>query len=93
MGFARKRNSFANWRSQSAPVGDLMTQLKARTLSDENIVEVDGFFRYVNHFNKLATTGYGTRVNLIKNKDLFRFDTNTIKLMKERYDKLYKSNP
>ena len=47
----------------------------------------DNIFRYINHNLKLLTIGYTKKENLIKNKDIIRIDSNTLELMKIRYNK------
>ena len=66
-----------------------MDNLKQNTVIDSNIVFIDEAFRYVNHIDKLATTGFTKMNGLLKNADIIRFDEGTLKLMRERYDSLY----
>ena len=50
----------------------------------------DDQYRFVNHKEQLATTGFGSEVGLLKNVDIIRFDAGTLTLMKARYLKLFK---
>lgn len=66
---------------------------KTNTIKNENIVQTpDGYFRYVNHADKLATTGFGTREALLKYSDNIRFDVGTIPQMQARYAELFRTN-
>ena len=69
--------------------GNEMDNLKQNTVIDSNIVFIDGAFRYVNHIDKLATTGFTKMNGLLKNADIIRFDEGTLKLMRERHNSLY----
>ena len=60
--------------------------LKLNTVKEENISFVNGFFRYINHSDRLATTGFSTKEGLIRNKMAFRFDPQTIYIMRGRYE-------
>lgn len=63
-----------------------MNELKEATLKEENIVQTqDGYFRYVNHQDGLATTGFRTRIGLLMWTANIRFDDKTVELMKARY--------
>lgn len=58
---------------------------KNSVLKQSNILFFNGFWRYVDHTNKLATTGFKSRDALIKNTSILRFDKDTMLLMKKRY--------
>ena len=60
-------------------------QLKSFVLNNNNIQLSHNSYRYIDHINKLSTTGFKTRKALMRNKNLIRFDNNTIILMRERY--------
>jgi hypothetical protein len=65
---------------------EVMISLKKKTLNPSNITKTwDGYFRYINHEEKLLTTGYLIEKNLKKNSNMIRFDTGTIERMKARY--------
>ena len=67
-----------------------MDNLKQSTLNDDNIVMTpDGYYRYVNHLDKLATTGFGNTGGLMRNVDIIRFDDRTITKMRQRYADIY----
>lgn len=64
-----------------------MNELKQRTLTESNITQTDdGYYRYVNHQDKLMTTGFQTKEVLLKYTGDIRFDKITIMLMQERYE-------
>jgi hypothetical protein len=71
-------------------VGDFLKwyleNLKNRTLKEKNIELKNGLYRYINHTDKLATTGFLSKENLEKNKDIIRFDSSTIEIMNNRYN-------
>lgn len=68
---------------------DSMKQLHAKVCTEANIQNTpDGYWRYVDHSEKLATTGFKSRNGLIKNEDIIRFDSGTLVRMRERYDGL-----
>lgn len=62
-----------------------MNELKQRTLVEANIVQDDGYYHYVNHQDKLMTTGFRTKEALLKYTGDIRFDKATIILMQNRY--------
>lgn len=66
-------------------------QLKRATLIPDNIVYKDGIYRYVNHKDKLATTGFTNRPGLEKNTDIIRFDFGTVDRMKARYKDMFEN--
>jgi len=66
-----------------------MDDLKAKTITDDNIMFDGKFYRYVNHDDKLLTTGFGIKNGLLRNKNIIRFDKLTIPNMRDRYDKFY----
>jgi hypothetical protein len=63
--------------------------LKANTIKKDNIVLIDGYHRYVNHIDKLVTTGFLTIEKLIEYSNMIRFDNGTIRIMLDRYNSLY----
>ena len=63
--------------------------LRSRTIIDDNILLVDGFYRYVNHSDKVSTSGFGTRKTLLKYSGNFRFDSSSLGIMKDRYIKQF----
>lgn len=76
----KKLNVFLNEKNE-------YIMLKQNTIKDENIKQTkNGYYRYVNHSNKLTTTGFGSKEALKRNSDIIRFDSETIKKMKERYN-------
>lgn len=61
--------------------------LKTNTIIPSNIVKTkDSYYRYVNHDNKLLTTGFKTEKALLKYSNDIRFDSKTVSLMKDRYN-------
>lgn len=61
-------------------------ELKTRTLVPANIEQTaDGFYRYINHQDKLSTTGFGTKEALSEYAPIIRFDVQTVKDMTKRY--------
>lgn len=67
-----------------------MNDLKVKTLTKDNIVLTnDGYFRYVNHSDKLVTTGFKGKDVLLNWTDAIRFDKNAIIKMQKRYAKFY----
>jgi hypothetical protein len=71
-----------------------MTNLKLRqkTLINSMIVLVQGYYRYVNHAEKIATIGYVNRHMLIANKSNIRFNASSIPTMESNYRENF-SNP
>jgi hypothetical protein len=69
-----KRAKFLNKKAAITPGG-----------SWETVQTPDGQFRFVNHAEKLATTGFGSEEALMRNADIIRVDKGTLKLMRERY--------
>jgi len=67
-----------------------MDELKNRTLQDSNIAKPDGYFRYINDVDKLATTGFKTMEALKRYADAMRFDDLAVDLMEKRYVDLQK---
>ena len=59
--------------------------LKIAVLKQENILHSKHFYRYVDHKNKMATTGFIKKKALLQNSDCIRFDKETVALMKNRY--------
>lgn len=45
----------------------------------------DGYFRYVNHKDRLLSTGFSNVAGLLKNTKHIRVDTPAIDLMRRRY--------
>lgn len=66
-------------------IGKNYNESKNSVLKQSNISFSNGFWRYVDHTNKLATTGWKNKDTLIKNTSIIRFDKDTILLMKKRY--------
>ena len=65
-----------------------MEELKKQTIKDDNIALVDGFYRYVNHDDRICTTGFGTPEALKKYSGNIRFDNRTVELMTRRYENM-----
>lgn len=63
--------------------------LKIKTLRDKNIEFSNNFFRYINHDDRLATTGFKTRSGLEKWSNEIRFDLRTIETMQKRYSLIF----
>jgi len=61
--------------------------LKSEVIKNKNIELVSGYYRFVSHKQKIMTTGFEAKKNLLKYKDNIRFDSNTVKLMHDRYNK------
>ncbi len=72
---------------------DLLTlkhnRLKEYTLTNSNIEFKDHYYRYINHIDRLATTGFNSRERLVSYSDTLRFDTNTVKVMQQIYRLLF----
>ena len=67
-----------------------MDALKNNTLKVDNIAKtIDGYYRYVNHGDKLVTTGFTTKEMLLKYTKDIRFDDQTVKRMSIRYVDFY----
>ena len=66
-----------------------MKELKQKTIKGENIVFVGEYFRYVNHPEKLLTTGFKQVKSLQEYSNDIRFDTKTLEIMKDRYNTHY----
>lgn len=66
-----------------------MTTIKDRTLQKSNIHLVEGFHRFINTEDRLATTGFKDKKVLWENRHSFRFDENAIRRMNERYAEIY----
>lgn len=49
----------------------------------------DDQYRFVNHKEQLASTGFGSEVGLLKNADIIRIDAGTLELMRARYLTLF----
>lgn len=65
-------------------------ELMNETLKEENIqVSKKGFYCYVNHAKKIATTGFATKGTLKKWTTNIRFSNDTIEIMKQRYEELF----
>jgi hypothetical protein len=63
--------------------------IKNETIKEKNIVKTsDNYYRFVNHNNYLLTSGFKSRLSLLKYKNDLKFDNKTILKMKERYKKL-----
>jgi len=66
---------------------DHIKQIKSEVLNTDNIEKTnDGYYRYICHKLKLATTGFRTREALLRNTDIIRFDPSTINLMENNYN-------
>jgi len=61
--------------------------IKKETIDINNIIKINGFFRFVNHDKKLLTTGFANKEDLIRNSDIIRFDDQTLLIMNVRYIK------
>ena len=66
-----------------------MESLKIKTLHDDNIQFVDNYYRFVNHTDRLATTGFKTRLALQNAINAIKFDTKTVEIMQKRYSLLF----
>ena len=53
------------------------------------IVYFCGHFRFVDHINRLATTGFKTKDKLLEYSSSIRFDKGTLVIMIERYNNYY----
>jgi hypothetical protein len=49
----------------------------------------DDYYRFVNHEEKLATTGFRSEQGLLKNAGIIRIDAQTTILMRERYSSIF----
>lgn len=66
-----------------------IAEIKASTLKPENIHFNNDFFRYTNHVDKVATTGFRTIEDLHKYTAELYFSGPTIEVMQKRYKELY----
>lgn len=65
--------------------------IKTRTITTDNIVKTaDDYYRFVNHADKLVTTGFKAKDKLLEYSDMIRFDNGTLAIMQERYFNLFK---
>lgn len=62
-----------------------------REVSGWPIVHALGYWRYVNHAEKLLTTGFDNRAGLERNADIIRTDPAAIELMRARYAEAFPS--
>lgn len=69
-----------------------MENLKFRTIQDCNITFIARYWRYVNHADKLVTTGFKIKRSLIINKDNIRFNDESVIYMRDRYDSYYNNS-
>ena len=68
----------------------MYTDIKNRTITPENITKTkDNYFCFVNHPDKLVTTGFLQKENLLKYQNDIRFDSFTIERMKKRYSDFF----
>ncbi len=49
----------------------------------------DDQYRFVNHTERLASTGFGSEVGLLKNADIIRIDAGTLAIMRTRYLEMF----
>ena len=70
-------------------MSELITELKEKTLVEENIIFDGKYYRYINHSAKLLTCGFGVRNGLLRNKNIIRFDNLAINSMRNRYNALW----
>ncbi len=57
--------------------------------TDWQMVFIDRGFRYVNHKEKLLTTGFGKEEGLKRNTDIISTRPSALTLMRERYQRVY----
>ena len=63
--------------------------MKCLDVSGMIIVQTeDGYYRYCFHPQKILTVGFKTRAGLERNRDIFREDARTIRIMRRRYRKM-----
>lgn len=67
-------------------------QLRDSTIQKSCITCTEGYFRFVNHIDKIATTGYKFENTLWIRREDFRFDAITLREMKTRYAEIYGKN-
>jgi len=56
------------------------------------IINVDGYFRYVNHDLKLVTTGFSVPGALERNADIIRHDPVSVETMSKRYRDMFNTD-
>ena len=69
----------------------MKTKLKTPLLnvSKWDIVNIDGFYRFITHSEGLATVGFSTSNCLLKYKDVFLATGNALNHCRNRYIKLF----
>lgn len=77
--------SLSQWASKNAAIPE--------SPQWEIISTPDGSYRYVNHDEKLLTTGFGSEEGLRRNADIIRMDAGTLDLMRKRYAKEFGAQP
>ena len=66
--------------------------IKINTLNTSNITQVDGFYRFINHIDKIATTGFRSKDVLLVYADSIRFDSQALSRMNSRYVAYYETD-
>ncbi len=59
--------------------------IKKDVIKSNNMVYVEGNYRFVSHKHKVATIGFKTKIVLIEYIDNIRFDKDVLVLMRNRY--------
>jgi hypothetical protein len=65
-----------------------LKDIKAEVLNSDNIVLINGYYRYVDHNHMVMTTGFLTKEKLIEYSNDIRFDNGTMQLMRSNYNQL-----
>jgi hypothetical protein len=55
----------------------------------DGIIYRDGYYHFVNHKTQLVSMGFGSESGLRRNADIIRMEGSALKLMHERYLKLF----
>lgn len=70
-------------------LGDRRRWIMFINKDDWKVVKLGEWFRFVDHNNKLLTTGFKSEYNLIKNSDIIRTSGSSIAIMQDRYQDYY----
>lgn len=66
-----------------------MSTIQTRTLQKSNIHLVEGFYRFINTEDRIATMGFKVKNVLWENRHSIRFDDGAIYQMTQRYNEIY----
>jgi len=69
-----------------------MSNTKNINISQFQIIKLGSWYRYINHDLSMITTGYLDVNDLLKNRDLIRFDSESLTYMLDRYTDYFDPN-